>query len=302
MPLGAIVPVYGEAPYLGEALDALVGQQPPPDEVVVVDDGSPEPVRLASGHTGRCMLVRRDARGGPGAARDTGLRELSSDLVALADADDAWRPGKLAAQLEALERHPEAALCFGCAAIVGPDGRPTGERWEELPAGVLEPSELGPLLYEHNPIPTSSVVIRRRSLDVAGGFAGPTPLGTDLDLWLRLVARGERFVCEPRAEVAYRRHTHGLTGDVAALAESSLRLHELHAALVDEATRERVRAADLTLLARGRVRQRRYAEARAALREAGALGGRERLLRTALAVPGLRAVLGRRDPYRRRVP
>jgi hypothetical protein len=57
----------------------------------------------------------------------------------------------------------------------------------------------------------------------------------------------------------------------------------------------------LTSLARGRVRQRRYAEARDALSEAAALrapGIRERLLRAALAAPGLRSALGRRDPYR----
>ncbi len=161
MPLGAIVPVHGEAPFLGEALAAVLGQDPPPDEVVVVDDASPEPVRLEPDHAGRCLLVRRERRGGPGAARDTGLRELSSDLVALADADDAWRPGKLAAQLEALERHPRAAVCFGRAVVVGAGGRPTGERWEELPPGPLEAAELGSLLYEHNPIPASSAVVRR---------------------------------------------------------------------------------------------------------------------------------------------
>jgi glycosyltransferase involved in cell wall biosynthesis len=303
MPLGAIVPVHGAAPYLREALEAVLGQDPPPDEVVVVDDGSPAPLRLDPEHARRCRVLRRERRGGTAAARDTGLEALSSDLVALADADDAWRPGKLAAQLEALERHPGAAVCFGRAVVIGPEGRPTGERWEELPAGPLDPADLGPLLYERNPIPASSAVVRRAALEAAGGFAAPTPAGQDWDLWLRMVERGELFVCEPRAEVLYRRHPAAVTADVATLAESSLRLHELHAGLADEATRGIARARDLTALARGRVRQRRYGEARAALREAAALrapGARERVLRAALAVPGLRGALGRRDPYRLR--
>ena len=37
------------------------------------------------------------------------------DWIALLDADDAWEPGKLAAQREAIERHPDAVLCFGRA-------------------------------------------------------------------------------------------------------------------------------------------------------------------------------------------
>jgi glycosyltransferase involved in cell wall biosynthesis len=286
--------VHGAAPYLAAALDALLAQEPAPDEIVVVDDASPEPLELDA----PCTLVRREQRGGPAAARETGLAASSAELVAFADADDVWRPGKLAAQLEALGAHPEAAVCFGRAVIVGPDGRPTGEAWEELPAGVHEPERLAPLLYEHNPIPASSAVVRREALVAAGGFAGPAALGSDWDLWLRLLRRGERFVYEPRAEIEYRRHPGGVTADVARLAESSLAIRAAHADLVDDATRERLRAQDLATLARGRVRRRDYAGARAALRDAGRLGPRERALAAVLTVPGLRGLLGRRDPYR----
>jgi glycosyltransferase involved in cell wall biosynthesis len=296
-----IVPVHGESPWLEEALDSVLRQQPAPEEVVVVDDGSPEPVSLPERHEERVRVVRRDERGGPAAARDAGLAATEAPLVALCDADDAWLLDKLAPQLAALERWPAAAVCFGRAEVVGPDGRPSGERWEEPPAGVQDPVAFARLLYERNPIPLSSAVVRRAALVEAGGFAGPAPLASDWDLWLRLAGRGCAFACEPAARVLYRRHPAGVTADVATLAESQLALHERHAALVDEATRRRVRAADLTGLARGLVRRRDYAGARAALREAGALAPldpRERALAAALAIPGARAALGRRDPYR----
>jgi glycosyltransferase involved in cell wall biosynthesis len=298
--VGVIVPVYGTAPYLFQALESVLDQDPRPDEVIVVDDGSPTAVSLDPTHATECRLVRRERRGGPGAARDTALALLTTDLVACADADDLWLPGKLTAQLDALRRHPEVALCFGTAEIVGPDGTPTGERWETLPTGVLTPHLLAPLLYERNPIPTSSVIVRRQALRAARGFTGP-PLGEDWALWLRLVSRGEHFLFEPRARIRYRRHPGGATADIAALAESSLFIHETHGDLVDEVARRRVKAADLTALARGRVRERRYEAARAALAKAAKLAApqpRELLLRAVLTVPVLRALLGRRDPYR----
>ncbi len=295
------MPVRAPAPFLGEALEAVLTQVTDAHQVVVVDDASPEPVALDAAHADRCRLIRRARPGGAPAARDSGLAVLSTPLVALADADDVWRPGKLELQLRALEAAPAAGVCFGRATVIDAEGRPTGERWDELPGGLLDARTLGPMLYEHNPIPTSSVVLRRSDLLGAGGFAGP-PLGEDWALWLRLATRGVGFYCEPRAEIGYRRHPHQLTADIAALAEGNITVHEAHGGLVDDITRQRVAAADRAALARGRVRQRRYAEARTALAEAAELtplAGRERILRGLLAVPGLRWALGRRRPYRR---
>jgi GT2 family glycosyltransferase len=280
--VGVIIPVREPAPWLAEALESVRAQQPAPDDVVVVTD---------------------EAAAGPAATRAAGLARTDADLIALADADDVWEPGKLAAQLEALAAHPDAAACFGRATVVGADGRPTGERWEEPAPGLHTADSLRSLLFERNPIPAASVIVRRSALEAVDGFDGgpPLPAATDWDLWLRLVSAGYSFVCEPRARVRYRRHPGGVTGDVARLAEAGLAIHETHAELVDAELRRRVKASDLTSLARGRVRQRRYAEARDALSEAAALrapGIRERLLRAALAAPGLRGALGRRDPYR----
>lgn len=297
--VGVVMPVRAPAPFLDEALEAVLAQRPAPEEVVVVDDASPEPVALDPDHAARCRLLRRERQGGAPGARDTGLAALDTALVALADADDVWRPGKLALQVQALEATPEAGLCFGRATVIDAEGRPTGERWQELPGGLLDARHLGPMLYVHNSIPASCVVLRRSELRAAGGFAGPPP-SEDWDLWLRLVSRDVCFYCEPGAEIAYRRHPRQLTADIAALAEASMKVHAAHAGLVDQATRRRVHGADLVALARGRVRQRRYAEARAALTEAAGmapLGSRERILRGLLAVPGLRAALGRRAPY-----
>ncbi|HEV7462247.1 MAG TPA: glycosyltransferase, partial [Solirubrobacteraceae bacterium] len=203
--VGVVVPVRGPAPFLDEALESVLRQDPAPEAVVVVDDASPEPVRIDPDHARRCTLVRRDMPGGAPGARDTGLERLQSDLVALLDADDAWRPGKLAAQVAALEAHPEAAACFARVRVVDDGGRPTAERWDELPGGMLGPETLLPVVFERNPIPTSTVVLQRADLLAAGGFAGPPPC-EDQDLWLRLLRGGHGFASVPEVLVDYRRH------------------------------------------------------------------------------------------------
>lgn len=268
--VGVIVPVHGFAPYLAETLDCVLAQVPEPRMVVVVDDASPEPLVLHDDHVASCVLVRRDVCGGPAAARASGLGVLEAsgvELVALCDSDDAWTRGKLSAQVAALQRFPEAGLCFGRAVVVGASGRATGERWEELAPGLHVGAELVSRLYAANPLPTSSVVLRRSALEAVGGFESPVRLAEDWDLWLRLAAAGFGFVFEPAAVVRYRRHPGGLTADVGALARCQLELHRAHGGLVAPEVRERALAADAEAL-------------RSASRS------------------GLRALVPRRDPYR----
>ena len=285
MRVGVIVPVHGWAPYLAETLDSILGEEP--DEVVVVDDGSPEPVQLHVDHAARCRIVARPERGGLPAARRTGFEALRSvEWVALCDADDVWRPGKLAAQ-RAVVRATEADVCFAVAEIVGPDDRPTGERWPAPPTSLPE-------LYEHNPIAVSGALLRCASVEAAGGIARDLPAAEDWDLWLRLAASGATFAVASNARVAYRRRAGAMSADITTLARAQLAVHAEHAALVPDDVRRRVEAADLRALAAGLTRDGDHAAAREALRAAG--GDRARL--AALAVPGLRSALGRRDPYR----
>lgn len=301
MRTGVIVPVHGWPALLAETLDGILAQDPRPEVVVVVDDGSREPVALLPEHAPHCRLVRHPQRRGLAFARATGLAQLEDcELVALCDADDAWRPGKHGVQLAALGAHPEAAACFGSALVVGLDGRPTGEQWDELAAGCHRAADLTALLYERNPLCVSSALLRRAAVIDAGGLEFELPRAEDWDLWLRLLGRGHAFVMEPRARVRYRRSPGALSGDIAALADAQLHVHRIHAGLVDEPARRRAEAADRVARARGLVRRREYAAARAELRRAARLRPAdrgERALASVLNVPVLRAALGRRDPY-----
>jgi glycosyltransferase involved in cell wall biosynthesis len=86
--VSVIVPVWNDAGRLGECLRALEGQTYPGDllEVVVVDNGSEEPVGPSVMHFGRASLVREE-RPGSYAARNCGLAHARGEVVAFTDAD-----------------------------------------------------------------------------------------------------------------------------------------------------------------------------------------------------------------------
>lgn len=290
--VGVVIAVRGPAPFLAEALAGVAAQTLPATQVVVVDDASPEPVRLD--HAG-VELVRRTTRGGPGGARNTGVGRVGTEWVAFCDADDVWSPGKLAEQARALRAGVD--VCVGSAEIVDAHRRPTGERWPGL---ETHPEGLVAGLFAANPILLSSVVVRRAALLAVGGFDASLRRAEDWDLWLRLAADGRRFAAAPQAIVAYRRHPGGLTHDVAGLARARLELHRRHAALVSPELRRRAEHEDLLALADGLRADRDWAGARAAQRDAAAIGPipvRHRARGAVSAVPVLRRMIGRRAPY-----
>ena len=303
MRVGVLVPVHGFVPFLADALDGILAQEADM-EIVVVDDGSPQPLVLHPAHAARVTLVRRPFAGGPAAARATGVEQLGEGvaLIALCDADDAWSPGALATMVRALEGEPGVGWAFATALIVGIDGRPTGERWTPPAAGRLDAGTFAPDLYAANAVPTSSVVLRRGALRDAGGFASPVRVAEDWELWLRLCRAGVDTLCVHEATVRYRRHPGGLTADVTALATAQLVIHQQYAPFVGAEVARRVLAEDYAALAAGRTRDgdhRGACEAWAQVAARRPLRRNERARRLALTVPGVRARLGRGDPYRR---
>jgi glycosyltransferase involved in cell wall biosynthesis len=107
-----VIPTWNRARLVCEAIDSALGQSPEQVEVIVVDDGSTDDTAdvLARNFGSRIHVLRMSQRRGAGAARNAGVRLASGELIGFLDSDDLWLPGKLEAELSALERFPEAEV------------------------------------------------------------------------------------------------------------------------------------------------------------------------------------------------
>lgn len=124
--MSVVVPAYDTAAYLPACLDSLLAQTHRELEVVVVDDGSPDDsAAIATTYAERDPRVRlvRQENGGLGAARNTGLRHATGEVIAFADSDDVVPPEAYAALLRQLRRTGADLVTGDVVQLVGDETR-----------------------------------------------------------------------------------------------------------------------------------------------------------------------------------
>lgn len=110
--ISVVVPAYNHALELGEAIDSLLAQDTQDFELIVVDDGSTDATEARLRSYGDRLRYVRQANGGPGKARNTGIEAARGQYVAFCDADDRQLPHRLRVQSAVLDARPEVALVF----------------------------------------------------------------------------------------------------------------------------------------------------------------------------------------------
>lgn len=222
--LSVIVPAYGVAHLVGEALRSLQAQSRGDWEAIVVDDGARDDVEGAlepfAGDP-RIRLLKTD-NGGLSAARNRAMAIARAEWIALLDGDDIYEPHYVRTMLAAVERSSEIDFLTSDAVYFGADRE--GQRFSRfnLQSGPLT---LGSVVRRDFNI-FVGCTIRRDAIRAIGGFDPALRSAEDLDLWVRLLAAGYRggYVAEPL--VRYRRRAGSLSSDGRAMAAGTRAAYE----------------------------------------------------------------------------
>ena len=109
MQYSVIIPTHNRPDLVVRAIRSVYSQTCPPHQVIVVDDASQPPLLLPA-DLASTRVIRNERSTGGAAARNIGLREASTEIVAFLDDDDEWLPQKMEIQLGWLRDHPDASL------------------------------------------------------------------------------------------------------------------------------------------------------------------------------------------------
>ena len=245
-----VIPAYNAAHTIDETLRSARYQTHRNLEILVVDDGSKDATpEIAAKHAAIDSRVRliMQANAGVAAARNRGIAEAKSDLIALLDADDLWAPSKIERQLDVLRRGGEkVALVYTWFAVIDGHGNVQDLQHRPLDSGmVLRRMCRGNLVGNG-----SSPLIRKAAILEAGGFeSGLRSAGAqgceDLLLYFRIAERHE-FAVVPGHLTGYRRHSETMSEDALQMLRSyHLVTREMHRKHPEYAREIRLGEADL---------------------------------------------------------
>jgi len=108
----AIIPAFNTEAYIADAILSIRAQSVPPQEIIVVDDGSTDRTVEVVKSLGADIHIIQQENRGSGPATTAAIAAVTTGLIAGLDSDDIWLPNKMERQLQLLQEMPEIAACF----------------------------------------------------------------------------------------------------------------------------------------------------------------------------------------------
>lgn len=181
--VSVIITTFNRREYALRAIDSVMAQSRPADEIVLVDDGSTDGTTAEVRRRFPEVLTFWQKNQGISAARNLGIQKASGEWLGFLDCDDVWRKDKLEKQFHALRENPTYRLCYTDEIWIRGGKRINPKRIHQKFGGDIFERCL-PLCI----VSPSSVLIHHYVFEKYGLFDPELPVCEDYDFWLRVCA------------------------------------------------------------------------------------------------------------------
>jgi len=192
--VSVVIPVFNGERFLREAVQSVLDQKYSPVEIIIVDDGSTDGTANVARSFAEAVRYLHQPNQGPAAARNRGIEQAQGSLIACADADDLWPPGKLELQLPYLIRDPAIEIVIG--------------RIQQVLLGQAQAEEFGEPAFSVN---LGSAVIRKTVFERVGLFDESMRYSEDVDWFMRAREGGAAIMTIDAVTLFYRQHEENMT-------------------------------------------------------------------------------------------
>ncbi len=195
------IPAYNVGEFLSRSIESLLAQTSPPDEILVIDDGSQDnSAEIAAGYKS-VKLIRHAANKGLATTRNTAMRSARNEFVASIDADCVAHPSWLS---ELVKNMDDPKLVGVGGKLIEGVQDSLADRWRaaHMPQEWGDSTVRNPrFLFGCNNLFRKSAVLE------AGGYNEKMRTnGEDADLSPRLKQKGWELLYNPSALATHLRH------------------------------------------------------------------------------------------------
>ena len=214
MAISVIIPAYNAGEHIGRAIESVLAQSMPADEIIVIDDGSTDNTRDEVEKFGNKATYIHQENAGASVARNTGIAAATGEWVAFLDADDEWVPEMLETQTELLGHNPDLVWSTANYTICQCD---QGLRSDAIDSARGRDLLNGKTFFEDYFRAfsagaagcTITMIIKKDALIEAGLFTPGQLMANDLDMWWRIAYHHPKIGYAPQPLAIYHIHVAG---------------------------------------------------------------------------------------------
>ena len=206
MTISAILPVYNGGQLLAGAIASILNQSRPLEEILLVDDGSTDGAAAAFSDFHSSIRYIRQENAGCSAARNTALKQVTTEWVTFLDADDYWSADAVLAHIRCLQANPEAQIIAGHTQVMR----------------LTATGEFENTAYRRQLLSLSSMLFRRDVFSSVGLFAENLRRSGDFDWFVRAQEARIPIKWHDHVTLFYQHHPSGLTGDTSVQRSSQI--------------------------------------------------------------------------------
>lgn len=214
--ISIIMPAYNAQQYISKTIESVISQTFTNWELIVIDDGSKDTtaniVKAFQNKDNRIKYYYQSNKK-QAAARNLGIAHSKGEWIAFLDADDLWVPTKLEVQNDYLQSIDADVFFTGGYTIDENDSIVSDYK---TISGKYLGSDMYKKLYEWNPIPILSVIVKMNWIKKTGfqdEWQYIVQWCEDWDYWIRLSKMGATFFGIDEKLFMYRLNPEGTSRD-----------------------------------------------------------------------------------------
>lgn len=207
-----IITAYNRAHLVPATITSVLTQTFSDYEVILVDDGSTDDLVGAVHPFRNRIRVFQQPNGGPGPARNLGIRQAAGTYCAFLDGDDLWYPWTLGVMADIIESNSSPALIVGKSRPFFHDAEVIAD--VQAPTAVRTFTDYFASARHSFWIGGSALVVKTADLRTAGCFTQERIISDDLDVCLRVGDRHGFVVVDYPLTFAYRRHSQNVSNSL----------------------------------------------------------------------------------------